>query len=148
MKRFKRTKQRKQPTVIYTVDSLRKNETRPEQVDHNQQGISNDGFTAADTQQTQLSSVAPTASVVETEGEIVVIKNPNIDVIEEESSVGEAPQERYLDSGDSPGVDNVGYENEETLQENSNHQKHHIGAEDSASSNDSGIEQDNSRYCN
>lgn len=150
LKKFKRTKKRKQPTVIYTVNSLRKDDTPSEQP-HNGGGVTNDAFTTnADTQQTQLSSTF-SISVVKIESDEKDC--PNIAVIEEEPSSIEHPQEdNSVTISDSQGIDNDAYENEtkeisndeiNTEKENQEEHKLNIGVEN-ASFTDSGIENDNS----
>ena len=145
LKRFKRSKKRKPPTVIYTVNSL----TPPQQV-HENKDVNNE--MTINTQQTQLNSV-----ITVVEGDVEVVKKPNVDVIKEECSDEEKhSQNEHLNNGDVDdvvvdGVDNKGYENDEKTEEKEdltqqkNH--HHIDI-DSSSFNDSGIEQDTNSTSN
>ena len=137
LKSFKRSQNRKPPVVIYTVDSI----TPSQQVNNDDNVVVSNEMTI-DTQQTQLSVITTTVS----EGGVDVIKNPNVDVIEEECSIEEKhSQDEELKNVDGDGVDNKGYEHDEKaeVKDSIRNKKHHQIDIDACSSNDSGIEQDN-----
>ena len=115
---IKRTKRRNQPTIIYTVNPLRK----PDNPDQNQEpapknetgGIVNDGFTGQETQQTNLGS--PTSLSSPGESSDGHFKIPKIDSIQEEdpkNSDQEPKEVNSFEETDERGVDNEGFEKED-----------------------------------
>eukprot|EP00111_Clytia_hemisphaerica_P022760 TCONS_00067001-protein len=114
---IKRTKRRNQPTIIYTVNPLRKpddvsdqhQETAP---DNKTGGIINDGFTGQETQQTSLESPTSLSSPGESnDGHFQI---PRIDSIKEEDPKisDQEAKVNSLQEIDERGVDNEGFEKE------------------------------------